>query len=269
MCYSLEVQLLTSLIIIASAVSYYYYYKNKFRDKEVWKSQFLAYCMMVFFFIGLHQFFEFLSLLTYNQWVYKTGLIISICSVYFLLRSLESLSKKNVYSWIALIIIVIVSAHILFSNMVFSEGPFYLSHESAFFWALSWMFLFVYWHVWSFRIYLELKDYSKRTILVYLLVLADISFILSTIYVVLGHFYFGVNVCTDAPSIWCTFYAIQVFFVPLLMNRIDKFKPSNHSKKKYSERTLVINLIIALFIIGLLLTILPFFDCLTWKYVFP
>ena len=106
MCYSKEIQLITSLIILISALVYYIYYSKKYKDK--WALQFLKSSMLVFLCIGLHQFFEFLSLLTYNQTIYKIGLVISISSAYFLLRSLEVLSNKKLYSHIALIVILLI-----------------------------------------------------------------------------------------------------------------------------------------------------------------
>jgi hypothetical protein len=270
MCYSKEVQLITSLIILVSALIYYFYYSRKIKPKETWHLSFLNNSMLVFLCIGLHQFFEFLSLITNNNTVYKTGLIISICSVYFLLHSLEVLSNKKFYSWISLFLIVSVSLQIIFSRMDFTEASFYLRHNSAFFWAAIWLFLFIYWHVCAFSIYSQIKDdCSKKTMLIYLLAIADISFVLSAVYVLAGYFLFSVNVCTDSPSIWCTFYVLQSFFIPIMMFRLSNaFRRPKQSSKITIKQT-IIYLLISLIILFLLIVTLPLFNCLTWKFIFP
>jgi hypothetical protein len=226
--------------------------------------------VLVFLCIGLHQFFEFLSLRTSNQIIYKIGLIVSICAVYFLLRSLEILCNKKVHSWVALIPIALVSFQIMFSKMSFSESSFYLKHNSAFFWAAAWVFLFIYWHVCAFKIYSELKDNdSRKTLLMYLLSIADISFILSALYVLGGYFFFSVNVCTDSPSIWCTFYVIQSFVMPILFFRLGRSFERMKKPERITITQTVIYLVISLLILAILIMTLPLFNCLTWKFVFP
>ena len=266
MCYSKEVQLITAIIILASALFYYLYYSKKFKTK--WTKSFLNSSMLVFLCIGLHQLFEFFSLITNNQWVYKIGLIISVSAVYFILRTLETLSNKKIHSWIALIPITLVGIQILLSQMEFTEISFYLQHNSAFFWAATWLFLFIYWHVCAFKIYSEVDNKSKKTLILYILTIADVSFILSTIYVIAGYFLFSVNVCADAPSIWCTFYVIQSFLIPFLF-----FKLANSFKRKKASKITTIQtikyLILSLIILILLILTLPFFNCLTWKLIFP
>jgi len=271
MCYSKEVQLITSIIILASALFYYFYYSRKYQNSKMkWLSPFLKSSMLVFLFIGLHQFFEFLSLVTNNVLIYKVGLIISICAVYFLLRSLENLSNKKIHSWIAIIPIIFISLQIIFSPMNFAEASFYLKHNSAFFWAAAWLFLFLYWHVCAFKIYSEIKDNkSKKTLIIYLLTIADVSFILSAIFVFVGYFFFSVNVCTDSPSIWCTFYAIQSFLIPILFFRLGKSFNRNNKPTKITTKQTIIYLIISLLILILLILTLPLFNCLTWKFIFP
>ena len=271
MCYSKEVQLISSLIILASAVFYYFYYSKRYRDsKKKWLPDFLLSSMLAFLCVGLHQFFEFLTLVTNNIWVYKIGLIISICAVYFFLRSLEDLSNTKLHSWIALIPITIVSLHIIVSPMTFGTVSFYLKHNSAFFWATTWLFLFIYWHVCAFKIYSGIKDdYSRKTILVYLLALADVSFILSAIYVFMGYFFFSVNVCTDSPSIWCTFYVVQSFLMPLLFFKLRGTFRRESKPSKIKVQQTILYLAISLIILLILILTLPLFDCLTWKFVFP
>jgi hypothetical protein len=270
MCYSKEVQLATSLILLISALIYYLYNFRRSSLKESWQKSFLNMIVLVFLCIGLHQFFEFLSLLTNNNLIYKLGLIISILGTYFLLRSLEVLSHKNYYSLVAIIPIGLVSLHILFSNMIFSEAGFYLRHHSAFFWAAAWIFLFIYWHFCAFKTFSEIKDdASRKTLLLYLLAIADFSFILSIIYVLVGYFMFSVNVCTDSPSIWCTFSVVQSFLIPWVMIRLGHHFKRPTISKKMSINQLVTYLISSLIILIILTLTLPFFNCLSWKFIFP
>jgi len=271
MCYSKEVQLITSLIIIVSVLFYYLYYSKKYKEsKNKWLIPFLNSVMLAFLCVGLHQFFEFLSLLTYNQIIYKIGLIISICAVYFLLRSLEILSNKKIYSWIAPVVILLVTLHAIFTPMNFEPSNFYLKHNSAFFWASAWLFLFIYWNICAIKMYSELKDdKSRKTLLIYLLTVADISFILSAIYVIAGYFIFSVNVCTDSPSIWCTFYVIQSFFIPLLLFRLPHALKRNNKTQNITIKQAVTYLLFSLIIFIILFLTLPLFKCLTWKFAFP
>ena len=197
-------------------------------------------------------------------------MIISLASVYFLLYSLEILSNRKLHSWITIIPIALVSLQILFSPMSFTESRFYLKHNSAFFWAATWLFFFIYWHICAFNIYSEIKtDKSKKTLLIYLLAIADISFILSAIYVFVGYFFLKVNVCTDSPSIWCTFYVIQSLLIPILFFRLANAFNRPNKPKIITIKQTIIYLIISLVALSVLILTLPLFNCLTWKFVFP
>jgi hypothetical protein len=271
MCYSKEVQLITATIIIISALIYYFYFTNKYKNsKKEWLLPFLNFSTLVFLCIGLHQFFEFLSLVTINQLVYKTGLMISICATYFLLKSLESLSNKKIGSWIAIILIIFIGFQVFTTSMDFTDSSFFLRHNSAFYWATAWFFLYIYLHVCAFKIYSEIKDdKSKKTILLYLLTIGDLSFIISMIYVFVGYIFFSVNVCTDSPSIWCTFFVLQSFLIPILFFRLGK---SFHKKSKPTKLTrmqIITYLAISLIILLILGSTMPLFNCLTWKFIFP
>lgn len=271
MCYSLEVQLITALIILISTCCYYVYYSRKYRNyPQPWLKSFLLWTLLVFLCIGLHQLFEFLTLLTNNLWIYKSGLIISVSAVYFMLRSLEALANRKMASWIGLLLIGLISVQIIMAPLKFATNSFYLQHQSTFFWAALWLFLFIYWHVWAFKIYRELKENrSRKTLLIYLLTVADVSFILSAIYVLAGYFLFSINVCTDAPSIWCTFYVIQALLIPILLWRLPAaFNRDKKTKPLMFKQVLSYLLIAAIVLIFLILT-LPLFDCLTWKFIFP
>ena len=271
MCYSKEVQLITSLILLISTIFYYFYYKHKYKDSEKkWLKPFLYSTTAIFLCIGLHQFFEFLSLVTNNTLIYKIGLIISICAVYFIIRSLEILSNTKLYSYLAFIPIALVSIQILLSQLTFQSFSFYLRHNSAFLWAATWFLLFIYWHVCAFKIYSEIKDdASRKTLLIYLLTIADISFILSAIYIYVGYAFFGVNVCTDSPSIWCTFSVIQSFLIPILFFRLGNAFKRITIPKKIKVKQLITYFLISLLILLIWVLTLPLFNCLTWKFVFP
>ncbi|MFH1770142.1 MAG: hypothetical protein ABH828_01155 [archaeon] len=180
------------------------------------------------------------------------------------------MTNRKVYSNIALWIIVAVSLHIIFEPMYFESVSFYVRHLSALVWSAAYIFLFIYWHVAAFRIRKELKDdQSKKTIILYMFAVADVSFILSIIYSVFGYFKFSTNFCYDYPSIWCTFYVVQAFIVPFFFMSLPRiFKRPQH-EKKFSEKNIIIFIIISVVILLLLISTLPFFDCLAWKFVFP
>ncbi len=257
-------QLVTSLIILVSALAYYLYYSRKYKDRKL---SFLKNTTAIFVCVGLHQFLEFLTLITSNIWIYKIGLIISLSSTYFLLRSLEVLSNKKLHSKLAVLVILIIALQILISPLDFGEGSFYLKHNSAFIWAAAWFLLFVYWHICAVKIYRGINDKSKKTLIIYLLTVVDVSFFLSALYVLIGYFFFSVNVCTDAPSIWCTFFVVQSLLIPILFFRLPLFKRNRSSTITF--RQTIIFLLIALIIVIVLASTLPLFNCLTWKLVFP
>jgi hypothetical protein len=271
MCYSKEVQLITAAVILLSCYFYYLVYSARFANSpKKWLKPFLNYVVLGFFCIGMHQFFEFLSLVTNSQVIYKVGLVISISSTYFLLRSLEVLANKDIHSKIALWIIGAAAVCLLIIPMSFQAFSFYLKHESAYIWAALWLLLFIYWHICAFKLRAELKDdKSKKAIIVYLLSVADISFILSAAYALWGYSQFSVNVCTDSPSIWCTFFVIQAFFIPFFFSALPSIfnRPLNSTKQSWKKT--ITYLVIAIIILALLTLTLPFFKCLTWKFVFP
>jgi hypothetical protein len=273
MCYSKEVQLATSLIILLSALFFYFYYSKRYskypKQEQKWLKPFLNNVILIFVAIGGHQLFEFLSLITNNQLIYKIGLIISISAMFFMLRSLEIFTNKKFYSKFSIIIIIGVAIHALLNPLQFESSSFHLRHFSVFIWSCSWLLLFIYWHICTFSIKNRLDKKSKKTLFIYLLTLADISFILVTIYTIWGYFKFSVNVCTDSPSIWCTFFVIQALFIPFFLSTLPLSfnRPKEHSHIPF--KTFIIYLLVSLVILLALLLILPFFKCLTWKFVFP
>ena len=270
MCYSKEVQLITGGMILAFVLVYLWKYKRLYcKEKKTWLQPFLYTILLTFTAIGLHQIFEFLSLLTGNLIIYKIGLIFSILGMYWILRSFEVLTNKKIYSSIALIAIALLAVYIFIIPVNFEEKSFYLEHNSTFFWAAVWLVLFVYWHLCVLNWYSTIKkEEEKKTTLLYLLGLVDISFILSVIYVIGGHFLFSINVCTDAPSIWCTFFVIQTAFIPIFLNKVLKYARPKQ-KKTISKKEAILFFIIAGSIVILLSASLLLFKCLTWKFVFP
>ena len=271
MCYSKEVQLITGSIIVLSSIFYYLTYSLKFKQtNKAWLKPFLTNVILIFLCIGLHQLFEFLSLTINNQIIYKVGLIISISSMYFMLRSLEVLANKKIYSQASLILIMLVALHAFLSSMSFEGTSFFVRHHSVFIWATAWMLLFIYWHICALNARKDLKDDDSRKImLLYLLAVADLSFILSAAYVIIGYFSFGVNVCQDSPSIWCTFFVIQAFFAPVFLSVLPKvfLRPNKEKEQKISKT--IFYILLSILILAILILSLPFFHCLTWKFIFP
>ena len=102
MCYSKEVQLVTGSTIIGLSIFYYILYSIKYQAiQKKWLIPFLKNIIIAFILIGSHQLFEFLSLVTDSQIVYKIGLMLSISSMYFFIRSLEVVLNRNLRSYIA------------------------------------------------------------------------------------------------------------------------------------------------------------------------
>lgn len=219
MCYSKEVQLGTALVIFASSAFYYAFFSKKYSYlKGKWLQTFLNNVMLVFFCIGTHQFFEFLSLVTGNQIIYKTGWIFSVSSMYFGIRALEVLSNKDFRSWTAIPAIFVFSALMFFRYMPFEEFSFYLRHYNVGIITTLWVILFVYAHLCAFITWKSLKDKkSKRTLILFMFAIGDISIILALAYYILGSIFFSVSWCYDFPSIWCTFYVIQSLFIPFFL----------------------------------------------------
>ena len=271
MCYSKEVQLVTGATILIFSVFYYVLYSIKYHAlKKKWLIPFLRYVLLGFVFAGLHQIFEFLSLVTNSQIIYKIGLTFSMFIMYFFLRSLEVLLNRNLKSKLALVFIGITVLHIFLVEMYFEPFSFYLKHNSTFIWSCVWMLIFCYFHICALKGRKLLKnDLAKKAILTYLLATLDISFLLSLIYVLWGYFQFSVNVCTDAPSIWCTFYVIQIFALPTFLSTVPMIIEQPKQRTIQNIKDTFLYLLLALLLVILMASTLTFFDCLTVKYVFP
>jgi len=271
MCYTKEVQLTTGATISLLSIFYYFLFSIKYQaSQKKWLLPFLKNVIMACLLIGGHQIFEFLSLVTQSQIVYKIGLILSLSSMYFFIRSLEVILNKNLRSKVALYIIGIVAIHMFFIEMSFEPFSFYIKHNSAFIWASAFMLLFIYFHVCAIRGRRLLKDESsKKAIIFYLFATLDISFILSFIYTIWGYSHFSLNVCTDSPSIWCTFSVIQVLTLPLFLLAVPKILEVPETKTTQTLKETLLYFIISIAILALLVSILPFFNCLSLKFVFP
>ncbi|PIT87204.1 MAG: hypothetical protein COU31_04130, partial [Candidatus Magasanikbacteria bacterium CG10_big_fil_rev_8_21_14_0_10_40_10] len=97
----------------------------------------------------------------------------------------------------------------------------------------------------------------------------DISFIISVIYTLWGYSQFSVNVCTDSPSIWCTFYVVQIFALPLFLTAVPRILKIPEKKTFQTVKETLLYFLVSIVIFGLLISIFPFFNCLSLKFVFP
>ena len=271
MCYSKEVQLATGATILSVSAYYYLSFSYKYHAlQKKWLSPFLRNVLMGFALIGGHQLFEFLSLVTQSQIVYKTGLILSISSMYFFLRSLEVILNRNLRSKMALWVVGAVAIHAFAVEMSFEPYSFFLKHNSAFLWASAWMLLFVHFHICAIRGRRLLKDdSSKKAILAYLFATLDLSFILSAAYTLWGYSQFSLNVCAASPSIWCTFTVVQAFALPVFLSAIPRILDVPERATSQTIKETLIYIGFSIVILAVLISTLPFFNCLSLKFVFP
>lgn len=271
MCYSKEVQLATGSTILGFCLFYYIYFSLKYQAQtKKWLLPFLKNVIIAYALVGGHQVFEFLTLITNSQVIYKIGLVISVSSMYFFIRSLEIILNRNLKSGIALCLIGAVAINALFVDMSFAPYKFFIKHNTAWLWAFSWMLLFIYFHICAFAGRKYLKDEtSKRAILTYLIATIDLSFILSVIYTYYGYLKFSSSVCTAMPSIWCTFSVVQIFILPIFLSLVPKVLERPEEETIQTIKETIIYLVLAFVIIIFLTTELPFFKCLSLKYVFP
>ncbi len=271
MCYSKEVQLATGSTILASCFFYYIYFSIKFEaESKKWLLPFLKNALIAYALIGGHQVFEFLSLLTGSQIVYKIGLIISISSMFFLLRSLEILLNRKIKSSLALILILAVAVHSFFIDMSFEEFGVFVRHNSVYFWSFAWMFLFIYFHFCAIFGRQFLKDSkSKQAILAYLMAILDISFLISLLYTAIGYYKYYDNVCGAFPSIWCTFSVVQILILPIFLFFLPRILNVPEEKSVQTMKETLFYVLLSILTLMILVNKIPFFQCLTYKFVFP
>jgi len=272
MCYSKEVQLITGLIIIIASLFFYFYYSRKYdklRNKP-WLQPLLKYGIAFALLIGAHQLFEFLALVTENVWIYKIGLTSSIFGMYFIIRSFEVFANKNIHSKVVLGLVALASLHVIISPVEFTSRSFYVRQSSIFVWTAIWTFVYMYFNICALRFRATLKDASSRTMVTkFLLYTAGLSFLLSGVYIIFGFYNFGVNVCQDTPSIWCTFAVIQVLLLPFFLSYLPKRYNRPKKQTTQSMKDTIINFSIALAIVIFLTAITPYFNCFSWKWIFP
>lgn len=271
MCYSKEVQLTTGSIILISTIFFYLRYSKLYQKTgKKWLLPFLTTSLIASALIGGHQIFEFLSLVTNNQIVYKTGLLISISAMLFYLFALEKLYNRNLHAKYFILGVLGLALHMFSVPMEFQAHSFYLKHFSIFLWGAYWMVMFFYFHICAFTQRKALgKNVSSMAVLLGLLAFADVSFILSAIYSIWGYRSWGLDFCTEVPSIWCTFSVIQVLTIPALLSILPKALKSQPTKTTLSKKTAFKYFLISLVMLVLWAVIAPFYKCLTIKSVFP
>jgi len=271
MCYSKEVQLTTGGVIIASCIGYYFYYYFKYQSlKKEWLIPFLRYILVACLFIGGHQFFAFLALEMQSQFVHKISLMSSMMGMFFYLRSLEVLYNRNFYGKYFLIGIIGIAAHMFLVNMPFRATSFYLIQNNTLLWVFFWLIMFGYFHLCAFfdRKYLK-KNISKKMVFIALLLIIDLAFLLSIFYSVWGYLNWGVNVCTETPSIWCTFSVLQIFLMPIFLSLLPIILDDKPKETKLSSRESLIFIVVSFLIFILIMTLVSFSDCLFPRFIFP
>ncbi len=254
MCYSVEVQFITGITIILSCILFYIFFRNKYsklsKSKKQWIMPFLTNIIIAFLCIGMHQFFEFLSLITLNQIIYKIGWIFSILAPYFGIMALEKMTNKKFHSWIFLVLILLGSIAYIFIPMKFEAYSFYLRHYTIYIWGAMWTIFLIYIHLCAFdsRRFIRDKD-SKKIIIYFLISFVDVSLLLSLIYALYGYFYLGVNICTDLASIWCTFAVIQALFIPGFLTILPKIFKRPNKKRFLDYKTSILFFVISLIVL--------------------
>lgn len=263
MCYSKEVSLVAGTAIILFSYRYFLtFYIQQQKQKSIrWFSQlqssffstkhvdrvkeFSLWFILGFAAIGGHQFGEFASIATGNQFIYKIGLVSSILCTYFIMVAFEKLSGKTLGSKLIAFIIFIVSIDIFRTDMVFENTHFWVRGFNHKFWAFFWLANWIYLCSTIVLLGYKTKNKTNRTLYwVYALGGINISFIISWIYAIVAHRY-GSS-CTiincsyhflqdfiysfDFPSLWCTFTFIQAPFIYIVLKKIkNSYKDDNFS----------------------------------------
>lgn len=252
MCYSKEVSLATSGIILASTgFSWFRYYladigvKSKKLDLRV--RGFIKYTIIGFAMIGGHQLFEFLAIWSGNQTVYKIGLLISISFTYFLILALEKLTLKDYGSGWFMAAISALAVYLFTREARFENAHFYVRGYSHFVWSMTWMMLFNYWNLCVITAGHEMRLGKSRTLLLfYPWVFANLTYALMLVYalvakaVVLTGVSPNITTCSafivalkdyqgiyDVGSIWCTLAALSTLIIPFYYRAVrSNFNPA-------------------------------------------
>ncbi len=251
----------TSGVIFASsgytwAKYYFHAFGGKFKKLDGRVMDFTKYTLIGFACIGLHQFFEFLSIWSNDQSVYKVGLLISISFPYFLMLALEKLTRKHFGSWGFLAVIAGLGVYMFSRDMYFENAHFYVRGFSHIVWSFTWMMLFLYWNLCVVLVAFQLRTQTnRRLLLVYPWVFANFTFVAMLGYVFLAHAanssvtVNGLLSCTgltgaladyqggyDIASIWCVLAALSIFFIPSFYTRFQNgFMPAELSRVKKIE----------------------------------
>jgi hypothetical protein len=189
--------------------------------------------------------------------------------MFFYLLALEKLYNCNFYAKYFLLLIIAVGIHIFSIPMDFQAESFYLKHNTASLWGSAWAVMFVYFHICAFaKRKLLGKHISHFMVLVSMLCMADLSFILALSYSIWGYNTWGMDFCSAAPSIWCTFSVVQVLTIPLFLSLVPKVLNSQPKRTELPKKTALKYLFIALLIIGLS-ALLPLYKCFSTKTAFP
>lgn len=272
MCYSKEVQLITGSSIVGFSSYYWYYFTQKFQQlKKNYLLPFLYNTVTGFALIGGHQLFEFLSLVTQSQVIYKVGLILSVFGMFFGLRAIEKLYNRSFYSQFFLLAILASALHMFSINMHFEAHSFFLRHHDIMIWGMVWLVMFFYAHFCAFgEIQILKKSLTHLKLAVIFLCFSDLSFLLSLAYTIFGYYYLKFSVCTDLPSIWCTFAVIQAIVLPIslgyILPKLSK-PPKQHTKLPLTKA--LIYLFASIITLAVFIIAFPFFRCVIVKLAFP
>ncbi len=262
-----KTQLLTGLIILFVASGGYigartYYIKKNRLDLL----PFLKYYMLAGFLIGMHQIFEFLSLFFQNSIIYKIGLLISLSGMIIYGISLEKLYNKNFYLQKLGIIGLMISTIYLFSKQVaFTTLNFHLTHHSIFLWTFIWLFLLIYWNI---CILFGREKIKLSLAILYPLLTMMLSFFISIGYSLFAYFSTSENICTNFPSVWCTFAVLQIFFIPIFLILLPKMYPRIPSKSKFHTKQFLFYLVFSILVTIFILFLLSKTGCFNLQFIF-
>ena len=113
---------------------------------------------------------------------------------------------------------------------------------------------------------------KKKALGWYTLGTLNITFLLTVTYSIFAISYGGgcFDLAKDAPSIWCTFFVIQLFFTPHMMEKMIK-----HYKVKIKEpmhhvplKPQIIIIIVTILLLVLVYLIVPHFSDIAVKFAF-
>lgn len=264
-----KVQLVTGIIDISAAIVGYFlfswYYK---KINKAFLIPILKFVAIGSACIGGHQVFEYLSLISGSNIIYKIGLIISISGMLFFLISLEKLYNRDFYSRYLKYLIALLALYLFSRPVEFSTLKFHLEHHSVIAWSFLWFVFFVYWlALIVFELRKVVEHISKRVAILYMLCSMTLSFLIAAAYSVWAYSSEGVNICTSYPSVWCTFGVIQMIFSPLFFVILAKDTKSLPRKSKLAIKDFFLYLIIVSMITVATMYLLAMTSCLSWEFI--